>query len=168
MVGQGKTIGMVLIIAGVAVVVLTLLWSFANELSSGARVLCGGLGVLVGIVLAGGGVYLFMSGQSDSKQYATAEQEKRVLTTVMTRGQIMIPELAIDMGVSADQVKTYVYDLVGKGLFTGYVDWKAGKLISQEASKLQGRTTCPNCGGQLELGGKGIIKCPYCGAEIFL
>ncbi len=29
-------------------------------------------------------------------------------------------------------------------------------------------TTCPNCGGQLELGGKGIIKCPYCGAEIFL
>ena len=27
---------------------------------------------------------------------------------------------------------------------------------------------CPNCGGQLELGGKGIIKCPYCGAEIFL
>jgi hypothetical protein len=86
----------------------------------------------------------------------------------MTRGQVRIPELAIEMGISVDQVKTYVHDLVGKGLFTGYVDWKGGNLISQEASALQGRNTCPNCGGQLELGGKGIITCPYCGAEIFL
>jgi DNA-directed RNA polymerase subunit RPC12/RpoP len=33
---------------------------------------------------------------------------------------------------------------------------------------LQGRQTCPNCGGELELAGKGLITCPYCGAEIFL
>lgn len=168
MVGQGKTIGAVLVIIGVAILAATLIWGLANQLSGGALALIGGCGALVGIVLAGAGVYMFLSGQSESKQFATVEQEKRVLNTVMTRGQVLIPELAIDMGISADQIKSYVYDLVGKGLFTGYVDWKAGKLISQEASKLQGRTTCPNCGGQLELGGKGIIKCPYCGAEIFL
>ena len=28
--------------------------------------------------------------------------------------------------------------------------------------------TCPNCGGALELAGKGLIRCPYCGAEIFI
>lgn len=168
MVGQGKTIGIILIIAGIAVAALSVLWAGANNLSGGSTVLCGGIGTLVGLALAGGGVYFFLSGQSESRQFATVEQEKRVLNTVTTRGQIMIPELAIDMGISADQVKKYVYDLVGKGLFTGYVDWKAGKLVSQEASKLQGRTTCPNCGGQLELAGKGLIKCPYCGAEIFL
>ncbi len=27
---------------------------------------------------------------------------------------------------------------------------------------------CPNCGGEVALGGKGLIVCPYCGAEIFL
>ena len=27
---------------------------------------------------------------------------------------------------------------------------------------------CPNCGGQLELTGKGVISCPFCGSEIFL
>ncbi len=41
-------------------------------------------------------------------------------------------------------------------------------LYSVEASKLQGQTHCPNCGGELQLAGKGLVKCPYCGAEIFL
>jgi uncharacterized protein (DUF983 family) len=27
---------------------------------------------------------------------------------------------------------------------------------------------CPNCGAQLELAGKGLIVCPYCGTEVFL
>ena len=61
-----------------------------------------------------------------------------------------------------------LYDLVGLGLFTGYVDWRKGVLHSVEAAQLQGRQTCPNCGGELELAGKGLIRCPYCGAEIFL
>ena len=27
---------------------------------------------------------------------------------------------------------------------------------------------CPNCAGELELAGKGVIQCPFCGAEVFL
>jgi ribosomal protein S27AE len=65
-------------------------------------------------------------------------------------------------------VQSDLHALVSRGLFSGYVDWSKGMLYSVEASKLQGRTTCPNCGGQLQLAGKGLIKCPYCGAEIFL
>jgi ribosomal protein S27AE len=65
-------------------------------------------------------------------------------------------------------VQQSLIELVGRGLFSGYVDWKRGMLYSVEASRLQGQQTCPNCGGQLQLAGKGIIKCPYCGAEIFL
>ena len=168
MVGQGKTVGMIMIVAGVAVAALALIWAFASGLSGGATALVGGIGTLFGIILAGAGVYMFISGQSESKQFAEVEQEKRVLNTVTTRGQVMISELAVDMNITVDQVKKYVYDLVGKGLFTGYVDWKGGKLISQEASQMKAGGKCPNCGGQLELGGKGIIKCPYCGAEIFL
>ncbi|MBW3631503.1 MAG: hypothetical protein KY456_00605, partial [Chloroflexi bacterium] len=67
-----------------------------------------------------------------------------------------------------EQIESDLYDLVGLGLFTGYVDWRKGGQHSVEAAQLQGRQTCPNCGGELVLAGKGLVKCPYCGAEIFL
>jgi len=41
-------------------------------------------------------------------------------------------------------------------------------LYSVEAQKLKDNGTCPKCGGKLELAGKGLIKCPYCGTEVFL
>jgi ribosomal protein L37AE/L43A len=76
------------------------------------------------------------------------------------------------MNTTIDQIKKYVYDLVGKGLFTGYVDWKAGRLISQDATllanKIRDTGKCPNCGAPLSLAGKGLVKCDYCGAEFFL
>jgi DNA-directed RNA polymerase subunit RPC12/RpoP len=65
------------------------------------------------------------------------------------------------------QVKNYIYDLVGKGLFTGYIDWQSSTLYAKEAGAMQS-TKCPNCGGVRELVGKGVVKCPYCGAELFL
>jgi DNA-directed RNA polymerase subunit RPC12/RpoP len=61
-----------------------------------------------------------------------------------------------------------IYDLIGKQLFTGYVNWQDGMLYSADASKIKEGGKCPNCGGKLELAGKGMIKCPYCGSEVFL
>ena len=66
-----------------------------------------------------------------------------------------------------DKVKEYVYDLVEKKLFTGYIDWNDGELISIDAAKIE-TNKCPRCGGELELAGKGVVECPYCGTEIFL
>jgi len=86
---------------------------------------------------------------------------------VQAQGQVQISDVALELDGSRDQVKAWVYDLVHKGLFAGYINWDEGTLISRDAAQLRGNK-CPSCGGELELAGKGVVQCPFCGAEIFL
>ena len=95
------------------------------------------------------------------------EKEKRILNMVQTQGQIKVAEVALEMRLTLDQVKAYIYDLVGKGLLSGYINWDDGILYARDAKEMQ-TTKCPNCGGEREVVGKGVVKCPYCGTELFL
>lgn len=133
-------------------------------------------GVILGIVVSlfvalpfeAAGVYMLVRSRSQAAQQTDAVRQRKILDMVKTRGQIDISDLVIELNSTTQQVRDDVYKLVGMGLFTGYVNWDKGLLYSKEASQLRGNNTCPNCGGQLSLGGKGVITCPYCGAEIFL
>jgi len=40
-------------------------------------------------------------------------------------------------------------------------------LWSEQASQMKADRKCPNCGGQVELAGKGVVTSPYCRAEVF-
>ena len=98
---------------------------------------------------------------------AEVQRERTLLNMVQTRGQVDIPTAVLELKVSRETMKRYVYDLVGKGLFTGYVNWDKGMLYSRQAEAMPS-DRCPNCGGKLELAGKGVVQCPFCGTEIFL
>ena len=98
---------------------------------------------------------------------AEIHKQKKILNMVTTQGEVSIPELAIELDASRDQVKAWIYDLVGKGLFSGYINWNDGLLISRRAADLRGNK-CPQCGGEVELSGKGVVSCPYCGTDVFL
>ena len=169
--GSGRTIGIIFLTIGIILAVVLIAWLLVgqgeNKLQGTGLV----LGLAITLILAApflaGGVYFLTKGQAEVKEFAAIEKEKRLLNMVMTQGKVQLANAAVEMNLNLDQVKAYVYDLVGKGLFTGYVDWKSNTLFSADASKI-GTTTCPNCGGQRELVGKGIVKCPFCGAEIFL
>ncbi len=130
-----------------------------------------GLILLLGVVvlpLIGGGLFFIRKGAQEEKQMAKINEQRRLLDIVSTRGQISISDLVLELKSSRDDVEKNLNELVGRGLFSGYVDWNKGMLYSVEASKLQGAQFCPNCGGKLELAGKGVVTCPYCGAQIFL
>jgi len=170
-IGQGKTIGLILMVVA-AVLVLALGLYLFSGVAEGRLTISGFmLGLVIVLVLAvplfAGGAYLRSHGQSEALQYSQAAQQKKLLNVVRTHGKADIPELALELKMTRDQIKEAIYDLVGKGLFTGYINWNEGILYAREASAMQ-TSKCPNCGGIREVVGKGVVKCPYCGSELFL
>lgn len=176
MAGQGRLIGIILIAGGITVGVGLIAYGLAGI----AEGRLGGTGFLLLLILSfmvvvaplvGGGIYLMTRGRAEAVEVEQLRKEQRLIGIVEAQGTVSIASAAVELNVSRDQLQAFIYDLVGKGLFTGYVDWKGGRLVAQDAAQIQATATggqCPNCGGQVELGGKGVVRCPYCGAEIFL
>jgi DNA-directed RNA polymerase subunit RPC12/RpoP len=169
MAASGRLVGVLLLGFGILLGIGIASWLLLGDLDTAATVF--GFVILFGCLvlpLIGGGIYFLVKGQAEAKDIARVQEQRRLLDIVSTRGQVSIADLVLEMQTTRDRVQRDLNELVGRGLFSGYVDWNKGVLYSVEASKLQGQTHCPNCGGELQLAGKGLIKCPYCGAEIFL
>lgn len=170
---SGKLVGLGMIAAGAILGIAGGAWllSGVNEERLEQSGAIFGLILLLGVVvipLVAGGIFFTRKGSIEEKQMAKIDQQRQLLNIVQTRGQVSISDLVLELKSSRDQVEKDLNELVGRGLFSGYVDWNKGMLYSLDASKLQGAQFCPNCGGKLELAGKGIVTCPYCGAQIFL
>lgn len=171
----GRTVGMLMMAAGLLIGAVAAIWlatGVADD-ESGLRLsgaVFGGalLFIVLVLPLVAGGIFLYVRGGAEAKQFENAARQRKMLGIVESAGEISISDLALQIAGTRESVRDDLYDLVSKGLFAGYVDWDRGILFARQASELRGRQTCPNCGGQLEIAGKGLIRCPYCGAEIFL
>ncbi len=168
----GKTLGIILLAIGLVICLLATLWLGVSAASDGLTLSAAALGlILVFIVsapLMGVGAFILVRGRGEEAQMAQVKQERRLLGMVQTQGQVDIAQAALELDANRDEVKKMLYDLVNKGFFAGYVNWQEGLLYSRDASQLKAGSRCPNCGGELELAGKGVVRCPYCGTDIFL
>lgn len=170
---MGKTLGIILIIGGIVVgaIIVVLMTVYRNEgsLTAGAAT----LGIVIGLLVLslpqlGFGAYLLMRGRQEAVVAESAGKQRQMLGMIKARGQVSIADLAIELRSSRDEIQRLLYELVNMGLYSGYINWSEGTLYSSEASELRNLDRCKNCSGQLELAGKGVIRCPFCGTEYFL
>jgi DNA-directed RNA polymerase subunit RPC12/RpoP len=172
MIGGGRTVGIALMMISAVLLLAFLAWA---GVALGTGETTGG-GMTLGILLAlivfapvfGAGAYVFRKGTAEQGQFEVVRQEKKILNMVLVQGQVSIGELVAELQEPRDRVEDMIRDIVGKRLFSGAINWDRGILYSVESQQLTEGRTCPNCSGQLVFAGKGLIKCPYCGSEVFL
>jgi ribosomal protein S27AE len=170
----GRVIGVILLVAGILLSLVCSLVAYTSTRAVEDQTAATGgatLGIAIAIILAlpliGAGIYLYVRGGAEAREMVEIKRQRKILDMVKTRGQVNISDLVFELRSNSEQVRNDIYKLVGMGLFTGYVNWDDGVLYSVEASKLTGNK-CPRCGGEQAFAGKGVIKCQYCGAEVFL
>jgi hypothetical protein len=168
-----KTIGLILIagsiIVGIIITSLLLVYNNEGQLSTSGTALGITLSFLF-LVLPqlGFGIFLFWKGGQETAVTGRAQEQRKLLDIVKTQSQINISDLIIELNSSRDNVQQQIYQLVGMGLFSGYINWDEGMLYSRQATDLRQLSNCEYCNGELELAGKGVIRCPFCGTEYFL
>lgn len=172
MIGSGKVIGVILIGVGLVVCAIVSLFvgsgAASGQTTTAATVLGIGIfGIIPLALFSGVGIYLFTRGSAEEKELAQVRQKERLLGLIQAQGKVTLNTIMVEQHLSRDQVQNYIYELVQQGLFSGYIDWKNATFYSQDASRV-GSNKCPNCGGVREIVGKGIVKCPYCGVELFI
>jgi len=169
---SGRLVGIILVIVGIVICLGGSAVSYTSTRgvesnAAGGFVLGAVLSVFIAIPFVGVGIYLFVRGRAEEAEMVDVGRQRKILDMVKTRGQVDVTDLVFELSSTSDQVRDDIYKIVGMGLFTGYVNWDDGVLYSKEASQLTGNK-CPNCGGEQEFAGKGVITCQYCGTDVFL
>ncbi len=169
---SSKLIGGLLIVVGFIIALLAGIWLAGqlamDQLQGGGAVIGAALVFIPVALLVGGGIYMFNQGGKEAQRTSEMQRQRQVLDIVKSRGQVSVQDLALETGMSVSDVKKTVHTLVGLQVFSGFINWDDGVLYSVDAAQLRTLDKCKNCGGELQLVGKGVVTCRFCGTEYFL
>lgn len=168
---SSRLVGIILSVVGIGLALIAGLWlatRVASGMESGGAILGAGLAFIPVALLVGFGIYLFARGGKEAVTESTMQKQRQLLDILKSRGQVSVSDMAMEMRVSVDAVQDMVHQLVGLQVFSGYANWQDGTLYSSDAKELRTLDKCKNCGGEIEIAGKGVFKCKYCGTEYFV
>lgn len=168
----GRLVGIILIVIGFAVAVIAGLWlalqASSKQLTEGGALVGAGIAFIPVALLVGFGIYLYVKGGQEAEEESSMQQQRRLLDIVRSRGEVPVADLALEMKISVDTVKSLIHQLVGLQVFSGYVNWEKGVIYSSDARQLRELNQCRNCGGEIKLVGRGVLNCKFCGTEYYL
>jgi len=166
---NARLLGIVVGVAAVGLFMAAIGWlngARSDGVLSGGGYALGLFGALLATLPLGGiAALLFARGSADTESEARAAQLRKLLNLVLTKGKVSIGEAVTELEAPRETVRALLLEAVGRGLFSGYVNWSEGVLYSREGAA--GVQPCPNCGGTIDIAGRGVLQCPYCGTEIF-
>ena len=162
-----KTTVYLLIGIGVVLLLGIAAWalSYAFEADS-TRIFVIVFALIIASPLIGMGVYTLNKGSGEAAEEKVIAKQRKLLNLVQTQGKVNLAVASVELNLPREETKQLVYDLIGKQLFSCYVDWGEQMLYSVDAANVKGGK-CPKCSGELTVAGKGLVKCPYCGSEVF-
>lgn len=140
----------------------------SEALSGGGAVLGAFLVFAIIAPIIGFGIYMYVKGGQEAEEESIMQKQRQLLDIVRSRGQVSVNDLALELNTKVEAVQSMVHQLVGLQVFSGYINWDKGVLYSSDASRLTELKNCENCGAPIELAGKGVIVCNFCGTEYFL
>jgi hypothetical protein len=173
---MGRIVGIILVAAGLVICGIVSLFLGVGALAAGEGPGVSRAGAILGIalfgvvpllILGGVGIFLVVKGGQEAIEMQDVKKKERLMGMIQAAGKVSLPNAAIELKMTRDQVKDAILELVNQGLFTGFINWQEGTFYSKDVAQMQ-TTKCPNCGGEREAVGKGIVKCPYCGVELYL
>jgi hypothetical protein len=97
---------------------------------------------------------------------ALAQKQQALLDAVQARGKVRLEMLMRLLDATHEQVRDWIYQLVQRGQFRGYINWQEGILYSSYAKHIGENSQCPQCGGKLSPAGASTIRCEHCGTVI--
>ncbi|MGD1994205.1 MAG: hypothetical protein PVI59_13515, partial [Anaerolineae bacterium] len=109
----GRVIGIILIVVGVVgcligAAVVGATFASGDTQSIGGLVIGLALAVVLSAPLVAVGVFLLVRGRQEEAAMAEVKKQKKLLGMVRSQGRVNIPEAAVELDVSRDEVKGHV------------------------------------------------------------
>src|SRR5687768_8533173 len=115
---SGRLIGSILVVAGLVLAAIMGVWLLSGMREGTLQGSGAVFGLLFGFLvlvapLVGGGVFFLTRGRAEEKASERVREQRRLLDMLMTRGQLSIVDVALELGLTREQIESDLYDLVG-------------------------------------------------------
>ncbi len=129
----GRLVGIILIVVGFGVAVIAGLWLAlqvsGEQISAGGAMVGAGIAFIPVALLAGFGIYMYVQGGKEAVLESEMQKQRQLLDIIKSRGQVRVPDVAMEMQVSVESIQNMVHQLVGLQVFSGYINWDKGMLV---------------------------------------